>query len=81
MAVRQRRNKSEGELFADVDEFVERAGLEDKRELLYKAALVAQDRENFERLNRLSEEDKAALRHEKVRIPFSFPVGLRERKG
>ncbi|KWU46584.1 hypothetical protein RHOSPDRAFT_32042 [Rhodotorula sp. JG-1b] len=59
-------NKSEGELFADVDEFVERTGMEDKRELLYKAALVAQDRENFQRLDRLSDEDKAALRHEKT---------------
>jgi hypothetical protein len=47
--------------------------MEDKRELLYKAALVAQDRENFERLDRLSEEDKAALRHEKVRIRSRFP--------
>ncbi|GAA5934970.1 hypothetical protein JCM10213_007911 [Rhodosporidiobolus nylandii] len=60
-------NKSEGDLFRDVDDFVERnPGLADIRELLYKAALVAQDRDNFERLPQLSEEEKQVLREEKT---------------
>ncbi|BGP33902.1 hypothetical protein JCM10296v2_005710 [Rhodotorula toruloides] len=59
-------NKSESELCRDVDEFVERTGMTDIRELLYRAALVAQDRHNFERLHQLSEEEKIFLREEKT---------------
>ncbi|POY76589.1 hypothetical protein BMF94_0178 [Rhodotorula taiwanensis] len=58
-------NKSQEELFADVDEFVDRVGLSEHRELFYKAALVAQDRDNYERLDYLSEDDKEILRNEK----------------
>ncbi|BGP41910.1 hypothetical protein JCM10449v2_005905 [Rhodotorula kratochvilovae] len=57
--------KSEQELRAGVDEWVERTGLHDIRELLYKAALVAQDRDNFEHLAALDEADKEVLRMEK----------------
>lgn len=67
-----RRNKSEDELRRDVDEFVDRTGMTEIRELLYRAALVAQDRSNFERLDQLSEEEKVFLREEKVRSPFRF---------
>ncbi|BGP01880.1 Sugar transporter-domain containing protein [Rhodotorula toruloides] len=59
-------NKSESELCRGVDEFVERTGMTDIRELLYRAALVAQDRHNFERLHQLSEEEKVFLREEKT---------------
>ncbi|GAA6035276.1 hypothetical protein NBRC10512_004673 [Rhodotorula toruloides] len=59
-------NKSESELCRDVDEFVERTGMTDIRKLLYRAALVAQDRHNFERLHQLSEEEKVFLREEKT---------------
>ncbi|BGP26298.1 MFS sugar transporter [Rhodotorula toruloides] len=58
-------NKSEDELRHGVDEFVERTGISDIRELLYRAALVAQERNNFERLHQLSEE-KVFLREEKT---------------
>ncbi|GAA6033836.1 hypothetical protein JCM8097_000365 [Rhodosporidiobolus ruineniae] len=58
--------KSEEDLFRGVDEFVERTGLTEVRELFYKAALVAQDRDNFERLHQLSEDEKQVLREEKT---------------
>ncbi|GAA6014407.1 hypothetical protein JCM10207_005450 [Rhodosporidiobolus poonsookiae] len=58
--------KSEDDLRADVDEFVERANLTHVRELFYKAALVAQDRDNYERLHQLSEDEKQVLREEKT---------------
>ncbi|BGP56301.1 hypothetical protein JCM8202v2_003916 [Rhodotorula sphaerocarpa] len=57
--------KSREELFRDVDEFVSYLGIEDKREMFYKAALVAQDRDNFESVDYLNEEDKDILRYEK----------------
>ncbi|GJN92927.1 hypothetical protein Rhopal_005970-T1 [Rhodotorula paludigena] len=56
--------KSQEELFRDVDEWCERIGLTESRDLFYKAALVAQDRANFERLTQLSEEEKDILRRE-----------------
>lgn len=34
--------------------------------MFYKAALVAQDRDNFESVDYLNEEDKNILRYEKV---------------
>ncbi|GAA5825491.1 hypothetical protein JCM11251_007009 [Rhodosporidiobolus azoricus] len=59
--------KSEDDLRRDVDDYVERnPGLSHIREMLYKAALVAQDRDNFERLPQLSEEEKQVLREEKI---------------
>ncbi|GJN92908.1 hypothetical protein Rhopal_005949-T1 [Rhodotorula paludigena] len=63
-------NKSEEEIHRDVVEWTERTGLTDVRDLMFKAALVAQDRDNFERLSQLTEEDKEILRHEKAH-PFA----------
>ena len=62
-----RSGKTDDELRRDVDEWVVRTGLEDERELLFKAALVGRDRDNFEQLSALTEEDKDILRNEKVR--------------
>jgi len=62
-----RSGKTDDELRRDVDEWVVRTGLEDERELLFKAALVGRDRDNFEQLSVLTEEDKDILRNEKVR--------------
>ncbi|GAA5853689.1 hypothetical protein JCM3766R1_000591 [Sporobolomyces carnicolor] len=56
--------KSEEELMEDVDEFVEKTGLHDIHDLLRKAALVAQDKSNFDRLSQLDEEEKRFLREE-----------------
>ncbi|GAA5960456.1 hypothetical protein JCM21900_003602 [Sporobolomyces salmonicolor] len=55
---------TEEELYRDVESFVERTGLRDIQDLLRKAALVAQDRNNFERLPQLDEEEKQYLREE-----------------
>ncbi|GAA5881040.1 hypothetical protein JCM16303_004647 [Sporobolomyces ruberrimus] len=57
---------SEHDLMRDVDEFVEKTGLHDIHDLLKKAALVAQDRSNFDRLPQLDEEEKRFLREEKT---------------
>ncbi|TNY21256.1 sugar transporter-domain-containing protein [Rhodotorula diobovata] len=57
--------KTDDQLERDVDEWVERTGLEDIRELVFKAALIARDRDNFEQLPQLTEEDKAIMRMEK----------------
>lgn len=57
---------SEDDLMRDVDEFVEKTGLHDIHDLLKKAALVAQDRSNFDRLPQLDEEEKRFLREEKT---------------
>ncbi|GAA6019822.1 hypothetical protein JCM11491_000284 [Sporobolomyces phaffii] len=59
-------DKSEEELMRDVEDYVERTGLHDIHDLLKKAALVAQDRSNFDRLPQLSEEEKRVLREEKT---------------
>ncbi|GAA5934240.1 sugar porter family MFS transporter [Sporobolomyces koalae] len=58
--------KSEDELMQDVDKFVEHTGLHDIHDLLKKAALVAQDRSNFERLTQLDDEEKRFLREEQT---------------
>ncbi|GAA5893884.1 hypothetical protein JCM6882_003119 [Rhodosporidiobolus microsporus] len=58
--------KTEVDLRRDVDDYVERTGLTHIRELLYKAALVAQDRENADRLPQLTEEEKRYFREEKT---------------
>ncbi|GAA5905297.1 hypothetical protein JCM5296_001435 [Sporobolomyces johnsonii] len=55
---------TEEELYRDVEHFVERTGLRDIQDVLKKAALVAQDRNNFERLPQLDEEEKQYLREE-----------------
>ncbi|GAA6040116.1 hypothetical protein JCM8097_002035 [Rhodosporidiobolus ruineniae] len=59
--------KTEAELRRDVDLFVEQhAELVEIRDLLYKAAVIAQDRDNFDRLPYLDEDERAALRMEKT---------------
>ncbi|GAA5855034.1 hypothetical protein JCM9279_005730 [Rhodotorula babjevae] len=67
--------KTDDELRRDVDEWVVRTGLEDERELLFKAALVGRDRDNFEQLSALTEEDKDILRNEKLH-PYRQPKTL-----
>ncbi|GAA5842913.1 hypothetical protein JCM5353_004135 [Sporobolomyces roseus] len=56
--------KSEEELYRDVDEFVEKTGMHDIHDLLKKAALVAQDKNNFDRLHQLDDEERRFLREE-----------------
>ncbi|GAA5825489.1 hypothetical protein JCM11251_007008 [Rhodosporidiobolus azoricus] len=58
--------KTEADLLHDVDAYVERTGLHHIRDLLYKGALIAQDRENAERLPQLTEEEKQYFREEKT---------------
>ena len=58
--------KSEDELMEDVDAFVEKNDLHDIHDLLKKAALVAQDKSNFDRLPQLNEEERRFLREEKT---------------
>ncbi|GAA6064231.1 hypothetical protein JCM10212_000378 [Sporobolomyces blumeae] len=58
--------KSDEELHRDVDDFIEKTGLHDISDLLHKAALVAQDRENFDRVSELNDEERRFLAEEKT---------------
>ncbi|GAA5967327.1 hypothetical protein JCM3765_005602 [Sporobolomyces pararoseus] len=58
--------KSEDELMQDVAAFVEKTDLHDIHDLLKKAALVAQDKSNFDRLPQLNDEERRFLREEKT---------------
>ena len=64
--------KSEEELYRDVDEFVEKTGMHDIHDLLKKAALVAQDKSNFDRLPQLDDEERRFLREETVSLVDSM---------
>lgn len=59
-------DKSDDEIRETVDDYVQRTGLHDIKELLMKGAFIAQDRDNFERLAILDETDKAQLRRERT---------------
>ena len=48
----------------DVEQFAEDKGLNEHVELIKKGALIAQDPANFENLDALNEEERAALRFE-----------------
>lgn len=50
------------QLLADVDAFCTEYGMEDKREIFRKGALVAQRPDDFEEINELDEEDKSWFR-------------------
>ena len=59
--------KSEEEVLADVDAWVEEKGLQDSREAFRKGALIArvnQREDGFESMKALSEHEKDLLRHE-----------------
>lgn len=64
-----------GQLLEDAEKFARASGLEDYVELIQKGALVAQNPEGFENIEMLTEDEKAALRHE-AKSPWSQPMML-----
>lgn len=52
----------------NVEEFVKEKGLEDKLGLFKKAALLAQNPKDFEKISGITEEDKEIIRRETTRM-------------
>jgi hypothetical protein len=52
------------ELLADVDQFADKYGMQEQRELLRKGALVAQNPADFENIVELNDVDREVLRTE-----------------
>ena len=67
------RNIPRHKLLEQVETFVTEKGLQDKTDLFKKAALLAQNPKDFERLDDLTEDDKAIIRRETTRAFFFFP--------
>jgi hypothetical protein len=65
-------------LLQRVDDFTREKGLEDKKDLFRKAALLAQNPSDFETIPELSEEDKHVIRRETTRElhPYFFLLCL-----
>ncbi|KIP10754.1 hypothetical protein PHLGIDRAFT_22040 [Phlebiopsis gigantea 11061_1 CR5-6] len=63
------------QLLQDAEKFARDNGLDDHVEIIQKGALVAQNPEDFEDIDMLTEDEKAALRHE-AKKPWSQPKML-----
>jgi hypothetical protein len=60
-------------LLKDVEDFVAEKGLQDKTDLFKKGALLAQNPNDFEKLDVLTENDKKVIRRETTRQSLQVP--------
>lgn len=62
------------QLFAEVEQFAKEKGFEDKVDLFKRAAILAQNPKEFEKLEELDEADREVIRRETTReLPLPVP--------